>query len=154
MEADASGCSSSINGPRHSVMARGYFVCQQIRGQFSNDIWWLSLAILLITVAESDHYNSQPVVFSTFNIIFEVVSAYSCVGLSVGYPGKSYAFCGEWHAFSKLLLTAISVQGRHRSLFTCTDKCTSTCGSSMDQGTVMQQKMSGIATCPKQFVIS
>jgi Trk-type K+ transport system membrane component len=79
-------------------------------------MWWLCLAVLLITVTESNNYKSDPLAFSTFNIIFEVVSTYSCVGESIGYPGKSYAFCGEWHAFSKFLLLAVSVRGKIRSL--------------------------------------
>jgi hypothetical protein len=108
--------STSTNGPRLSHFARGRFVYQQLHSQFSNDMWWLCLAVLLITVAESNHYKFDPMAFSTFNIIFEVVSAYSCVGESIGYPGKSYAFCGEWHTFSKLLLITVSLRGKIRSL--------------------------------------
>ncbi|KAJ6104266.1 hypothetical protein N7523_010586 [Penicillium sp. IBT 18751x] len=104
------------NHPRPSSFVRGRFVYHQLRSQFSHDIWWLSLAILLITVTESDHFNTNPLAFSTFNIIFESISAYSCVGVSVGFPGQSFAFCGEWHTFSKLLLIAISLRGRHRGL--------------------------------------
>lgn len=103
-------------GSNPSTFARGRFVYQQIRSQFSHDIWWLSLAILLITITESDHYKAEPLAFSTFNIIFEVVSAYSCVGVTVGYPGKSDAFCSAWHTPSKLLLIVIALRGRHRGL--------------------------------------
>jgi hypothetical protein len=108
-------CSSTINSPP-SRFPRGQFFCEQLRSQFSHDIWLISLVVLLVTVAESDHFKVEPVSFSTFNILFEVVSAYSCVGVSVGYPGESYAFCGAWHTFSKLLLIAIALRGRHRGL--------------------------------------
>jgi Trk-type K+ transport system membrane component len=54
--------------------------------------------------------------FSTFRIIFEAVSAYSCVGVSIGYPGQTYSFCGAWHTLSKLLLIAVSLRGRHRGI--------------------------------------
>jgi Trk-type K+ transport system membrane component len=104
------------HGSNLSSFSRGRFVYQQLRSQFSHDIWWLSLTILLITVIESDNYKAEPLAFSTFNIIFEVVSAYSCVGVTVGYPGKSYAFCGAWHTLSKLLLIVIALRGRHRGL--------------------------------------
>ncbi|KAJ5594677.1 uncharacterized protein N7459_000885 [Penicillium hispanicum] len=104
------------NDSNRSILARGHFICQQIHAQFSTDLWWLSLAVMLISIAESDHYKSNPIAFSTFNVIFEVVSAYSSIGISVGFPGKSYAFCGEWHTVSKLLLMAISLRGRHRGL--------------------------------------
>lgn len=99
-----------------SIFPHGHFVYKQLRSQFSHDIWWLSLAILFITITESDHSKAEPLVFSTFKIIFEAVSAYSCVGVSFGYPGQSYSFCGAWHTLSKLLLIAVSLRGRHRGL--------------------------------------
>lgn len=99
-----------------SQFARARFVYEQLRSQFNNDMWWLCLAILLITVTESSNYKASPLAFSTFNIIFEVISAYSCVGETMGFPGKSHAFSGEWHTFSKLLLIAVSVRGKIRSL--------------------------------------
>ncbi|KAJ6102131.1 hypothetical protein N7486_004558 [Penicillium sp. IBT 16267x] len=103
-------------GPTPSRIARSRFLYQQLRSQFSHDIWWLAFAMLLITIAESDRYKSQPVEFSTFNVIFEVISAYSSVGASIGYPGSTYAFCGQWNTFSKLLLVAVSLKGRLRGL--------------------------------------
>ncbi|CAG8080878.1 unnamed protein product [Penicillium salamii] len=104
------------SNPHLSQFARARFVYQQLRSQFDNDMWWLCLAILLITVTESNNYKAHPLSFSTFNIIFEVISAYSCVGETMGFPGKSYAFSGEWHTFSKLLLIAVSLRGKIRSM--------------------------------------
>ncbi|KAJ5188464.1 hypothetical protein N7491_004789 [Penicillium cf. griseofulvum] len=92
------------------------FVYEQVRSQFSHDIWWLSLAILVIAITESDHSEAEPLAFSAFRIIFEAVSAYSCVGVSIGYPGQTYSFCGAWHTLSKLLLIAVSLRGRHRGI--------------------------------------
>lgn len=69
-----------------------------------------------MAITESDHFEAEPLAFSTFRIIFEAVSAYSCVGVSFGYPGQSYSFCGAWHTFSKLLLIAVALRGRHRGL--------------------------------------
>ncbi|KAJ5111315.1 hypothetical protein N7532_001850 [Penicillium argentinense] len=99
------------------------FAYQQFRSQFSHDIWWLSLAIILITTTESDHFQAEPMAFSTFKVIFETVSAYSCVGVSIGYPGKSYAFCGAWHTLSKLFLIAVAFRGRHRGISVTIDSC-------------------------------
>ncbi|KAJ5994838.1 hypothetical protein N7481_001815 [Penicillium waksmanii] len=108
--------------PTLTESSRGYFVHQQLRSQLSHDLWWIALAVLFIAIAESDHYTEQPVAFSTFNIIFEVVSAYGCVGVSVGYPGKNYSFCGAWHTISKLILAAVALRGRHRGLPVAIDK--------------------------------
>ncbi|KAF3399952.1 Low-affinity potassium transport protein [Penicillium rolfsii] len=111
-----------IGRPNISESSRSYFVHQQVRSQLSHDIWWIALAVLFIAIAESDHYNNQPVAFSTFNIIFEVVSAYGCVGVSLGYPGRNYSFCGAWHTISKLILAAVALRGRHRGLPVAIDK--------------------------------
>lgn len=96
--------------------SRSYFVHQQLRSQLSHDIWWIALAVLFIAIAEGPNYSKDPVAYSTFNIIFEVVSAYGCVGVSVGYPGSNASFCGSWHTISKLILAAVALRGRHRGL--------------------------------------
>ncbi|KAJ5998079.1 hypothetical protein N7499_005541 [Penicillium canescens] len=111
-----------LGRPGLSETSRGYFVHQQIRSQLSHDIWWIALAVFFIAIAESDHYTSDPVAFSTFNIIFEVVSAYGCVGVSLGFPGMNYSFCGAWHTISKLILAAVALRGRHRGLPVAIDK--------------------------------
>ncbi|EPS25165.1 hypothetical protein PDE_00096 [Penicillium oxalicum 114-2] len=113
------GVAGFRNGTRHgaeSMLCRSTFYYERLRSHLSRDMWWLSFAVIIICVAESRKFIDFPLAFSTFNIIFEVVSAYSFVGVSVGYPGKTYAFCGEWTSFSKLLLIMISVVGRHRDV--------------------------------------
>ncbi|RAL05454.1 putative potassium transporter [Aspergillus ibericus CBS 121593] len=102
--------------------SRSYFVHQQLRSQLSHDLWWIALAVFLIAIAESSNYNHMPVAYSTFNIIFEVVSAYGCVGISVGFPGSNASFCGSWHAISKLILAAVTLRGRHRGLPVAIDR--------------------------------
>ena len=102
--------------------SRSYFVHKQLQSQLSHDIWWIALAVLFIAIAESDHYKDNPVAYSTFNIIFEVVSAYGCVGVSIGFPGKNSSFCSAWHPISKLILAAVTLRGRHRGLPVAIDK--------------------------------
>ena len=106
-------------GPTES---RGYFVRQQLRGQLAHDIWWIVLAILFITITETSQFEHDPVTYSVFNVIFEVISGYGCVGISVGLPNAAYSFCGGWHAFSKLVLCAVMLRGRHRGLPVAIDK--------------------------------
>ncbi|KAH8698639.1 putative potassium transporter [Talaromyces proteolyticus] len=102
--------------------SRSYFIRQQLRSQLSHDIWWICLAVLFITIAEGPSYSQDPVTFSTFNIIFEVVSAYGCVGITVGLPDQNYSFSGAWHVISKLILVAVMLRGRHRGLPVAIDK--------------------------------
>ncbi|KAF7547451.1 hypothetical protein G7Z17_g7721 [Cylindrodendrum hubeiense] len=98
------------------------FIGQQIRGQLAHDLWWLVVPLLIIMIIETDHFLEQPLAYSIFNVLFEVVSAYGCVGLSVGLPGANYSFSGGMHAGSKVILCIVMLRGRHRGLPVALDK--------------------------------
>ncbi|KUJ23762.1 TrkH-domain-containing protein [Mollisia scopiformis] len=98
------------------------FVRQQVRGQLAHDIWWLVLAILFISCIEVSNFDRDPVTYSVFNIAFEVVSGYGCVGISTGLPNEAYSFSGGWHKASKLILCAVMLRGRHRGLPVALDR--------------------------------
>ena len=108
-----------------------HFVRQQLRAQLSHDAWWICLAVFLIMIVEGARFETDPVVFSCFNVIFEVVSAYGCVGISVGVPWAAYSFCGAWHTLSKLILTAVMIRGRHRGLPVAIDHAVNLPGQQM-----------------------
>lgn len=99
-----------------------YFVRQQVRAQLAHDIWWVVLAIFFVMIVEGSQFQANPAVFSVFNVIFEVVSAYGTVGISVGLPDQAYSFCGAWHTTSKLILCVVMLRGRHRGLPVAIDK--------------------------------
>lgn len=68
-----------------------------IRAQLAYDPWWLLLAIFLICIVERPGLATQAPsfsTFSTFSVIFEAVSAYGTVGLSLGVPYDNYSFSG------------------------------------------------------------
>ena len=73
-------------------------------------------------IIEGSNFQSNPTVFSVFNVLFEVVSGYGCVGISVGLPDQAYSFCGAWHTLSKLILCAVMIRGRYRGLPVAIDK--------------------------------
>ncbi|KZF21951.1 hypothetical protein L228DRAFT_143655 [Xylona heveae TC161] len=127
--ANNSGRWGSILGGLRRQMTRtdtgetkGYFVRQQLRAQLAHDLWWVVLAVFLITIVESGSYERNPVTYSVFNIMFEVVSAYGCVGISTGLPDQNYSFVGGWHTVSKLILCAVMIRGRHRGLPVAIDR--------------------------------
>ena len=113
--------SSSPNAAQKDAAAQ-QFVRQQIRGQLAHDIWWLVLAILFISIIEVSNFDRDPVTYSVFNITFEVVSGYGCVGISTGLPNEAYSFSGGWHILSKLILCAVMLRGRHRGLPVALDR--------------------------------
>ena len=106
----------------HKDAAAEHFVRQQIRGQLAHDLWWLVLAILFISMIEVSNFDRDPVTYSVFNIAFEVVSGYGCVGISTGLPNEAYSFSGGWHVLSKLILCAVMLRGRHRGLPVALDR--------------------------------
>jgi hypothetical protein len=48
--------------------------------------------------------------------LFEIVSAYGTVGLSLGYPTINASFSTEFGVVSKLVIIAMQIRGRHRGL--------------------------------------
>nr|POF17073.1 low-affinity potassium transport protein [Quercus suber] len=112
----------SHSAPPSNDGSNSHFVRQQLRAQLAHDAWTIVLALFLILIIESSQFENNPIVFSAFNFLFEVVSAYGCVGISVGLPSAAYSFCGSWHALSKLILCAVMLRGRHRGLPVAIDK--------------------------------
>jgi Trk-type K+ transport system membrane component len=98
------------------------FLRQQIHGQLAHDLWWLILATIIIVIIETDHFRKDPITYSTFNIVFEIVSAYGTVGISMGLPNQTYSFSGGWHAASKVVLCFVMLRGRHRGLPVALDR--------------------------------
>ncbi|KAK3319960.1 cation transport protein-domain-containing protein [Cercophora scortea] len=109
------------------------FISQQIHGQLAHDIWWLVLAILVIVTIETSNFLADPVTFSVFNVIFEVVSGYGSVGISVGLPNAAYSFSGAWHTASKLVLCLVFLRGRHRGLPVALDRAVRLPGEELHQ---------------------
>jgi potassium uptake Trk family protein len=123
----------SAFGRPYQEGSRSYFVRQQLRGQLAHDLWWICLAVLFITITETQSFGRDPITFSVFNIVFETVSAYGCVGISTGAPGVNYSFCGEWHVLSKLILCAVMIRGRHRGLPVSIDRAVLLPGEYLEQ---------------------
>lgn len=92
------------------------YISEHIRKQLAYDLWWLILAIWLITIIERHDIVAGGDYFTIWAIVFETVSAYGTVGLSLGVPYDNYSFSGTWHTLSKLILICVMVRGRHRGL--------------------------------------
>ncbi|KAK3723179.1 hypothetical protein LTR37_001902 [Vermiconidia calcicola] len=110
-----------------------HFVRQQLRAQLAHDTWWIVLATFLIMIIEADNFARNPEVFSVFNFLFEIVSAYGSVGLSLGVPWDAYSFCGSWSVLGKLLMILVMLRGRHRGLPVAIDKAVLLPGESQGQ---------------------
>ena len=83
---------------------------------------WICVAFIIIAAADGrllvpDTPGGAPPT-SLFAFMFEVLSAYGCNGMSLGWPGESFTFslCAKFTAFSKLVIIFMMHLGRHRSM--------------------------------------
>ncbi|KAF6218952.1 hypothetical protein HO133_005496 [Letharia lupina] len=93
------------------------YVGAHLRRQLSFDLWYIFLGLFIIAIAEGDRLSStNDYAFTLFSVLFEIVSAYGTVGLSLGYPGIDASFSAEFSVVSKLVVIAMQIRGRHRGL--------------------------------------
>lgn len=97
-------------------------VSQQVRSQLSHDVWWMALALFVITLIETKHTLLDPSTFNAFSILFEVVSAYTNIGLSIGLPNAAYSLSGGFYTGSKIVMVLVMLRGRHRGLPVALDR--------------------------------
>jgi Trk-type K+ transport system membrane component len=96
---------------------RGSFLSQASDIMLS-EIAWLALALFVISIAESSAMmNTQyPSYFNVFTVLFELISAFGTVGLSIGFPGTTVSLSAQFSTFSKLVVIVTMIAGRHRGL--------------------------------------
>ncbi|ETW82185.1 hypothetical protein HETIRDRAFT_154705 [Heterobasidion irregulare TC 32-1] len=87
-------------------------------------MWWLALVLFVLCIIErrqlSDPEKSSW--FHIFALIFEIVSAYATIGLTLGVPTANYALTGAMHNLSKLIICLVMLRGRHRGLPVAMDR--------------------------------
>ncbi|KAH9891144.1 TrkH-domain-containing protein [Cubamyces lactineus] len=108
--------------PRHERI--GKYFSWHLRRQLAFDIWWLVFAILAICIIERtkimDDENAPW--FNIFRIVFELVSAFGGIGLTLGIPTENFSFSGAFGPVSKIVVIIIMVRGRHRGLPVAIDR--------------------------------
>jgi Trk-type K+ transport system membrane component len=93
------------------------YIGAHLRRQLSFDLWYIFLGLFIIAIVEGDHLeNTNQYAFTLFSVLFEIVSAYGTVGLSLGYPNVNASFSSQFRVISKLVIIAMQIRGRHRGL--------------------------------------
>ncbi|KAL5317590.1 hypothetical protein ACEPPN_014686 [Leptodophora sp. 'Broadleaf-Isolate-01'] len=93
------------------------YVGAHLRRQLSFDMWYIFLGLFIIAIAEGKRLeDTQEDAFTGFSLLFEIVSAYGTVGLSLGHPEVATSLSGKFTVVSKLVIIAMQVRGRHRGL--------------------------------------
>ncbi|RYP22930.1 hypothetical protein DL765_001388 [Monosporascus sp. GIB2] len=85
-----------------------------LRRQLSFDLWYLFIGYFILTISEGSRLASGDI--SMFAVLFETVSAYGTVGMSLGYPGVNTSLVSQFSTFGKLVIVAMEIRGRHRGL--------------------------------------
>ncbi|GAP89604.1 putative potassium transporter TRK-1 [Rosellinia necatrix] len=90
------------------------YVGTHLRRQLSFDLWYVFLGYFILTITEGPRLTSGDI--SMFGVLFEIVSAYGTVGVSLGYPGTNTSLCAQFSVLGKLVIVAMMIRGRHRGL--------------------------------------
>jgi len=95
----------------------GSYLSHHLRRQLSFDLWFVFLGFFLIAIIEGSRLeNTSEYNFNLFAVLFEIVSAYGTVGLSLGFPNTNASFSAQFRTLSKLIIIAMQIRGRHRGL--------------------------------------
>uniref|UniRef100_A0ACD5UGU9 Uncharacterized protein n=1 Tax=Avena sativa TaxID=4498 RepID=A0ACD5UGU9_AVESA len=97
-----------------------------LNSMLSSQLTCSAALVMLVCVTERRSLSRDPLNFSTFNMIFEMISAYGNVGLSTGYScsrlphlenesicqDEPYSFSGWWSDQGKVVLVLVMFYGR------------------------------------------
>lgn len=90
------------------------YVGSHLRRQLSFDLWYVFLGFFILSISEGGQIQGGR--FDLFSVLFEVVSAYGTVGLSMGATGVNASLCSQFSVIGKLVIVAMQIRGRHRGL--------------------------------------
>ncbi|KAI9933080.1 hypothetical protein ASPWEDRAFT_52937 [Aspergillus wentii DTO 134E9] len=131
------------------------YIGAHLRKQLSFDLWYVFLGLFIIAIVEGGRLqNKDQYSFQLWPVLFEVVSAYGTVGLSLGYPGVNASFVSEFQVISKLVIIAMQVRGRHRGLPYTLDRAILLPSEALNQKEVadaekrMRRRASNLSTIP------
>ncbi|GAA6010209.1 hypothetical protein JCM11491_005392 [Sporobolomyces phaffii] len=99
------------------------YIIFHVRRQLAFDIWFLCGAVFVLCIIERHRINSGDFTEVTvFSLLFEAVSAYGTVGLSLGNNRNATSLAGVLSTGSKIVLIAVMLRGRHRGLPVAIDR--------------------------------
>jgi Trk-type K+ transport system membrane component len=78
--------------------------------------FFIGLGVIVCAFSEDGFMSKYPEIINLWYIIFEVVSAYGNVGLSLNEPSKNRSLSGSFGFVGKLTIVLIMMLGKHRGL--------------------------------------
>jgi hypothetical protein len=90
------------------------YVGAHLRRQLSFDLWYIFIGFFVLSISEGSRLMRGD--FTMFAVLFEIVSAYGTVGMSLGYTNVNTSLSGQFSVVGKLVIIAMQIRGRHRGL--------------------------------------
>lgn len=90
------------------------YVGAHLRRQLSFDLWFIFIGFFILSISEGSRLQNSD--FTMFAVLFEIVSAYGTVGMSLGYSTVNASLSSQFSVVGKLVVIAMQIRGRHRGL--------------------------------------
>lgn len=125
-----STCTSTPLGRARATSKVPFLVIYQVRPSVGRKFiqqymlrhtFFILFSIFVIAFIEDHFISSFPAVCNLWYILFEVISAYGNVGISMGVPGYFYSLSGRLQLSSQYILMFLMLLGKHRGLPAHTD---------------------------------
>lgn len=112
------------------------FIATHLRRQLAFDLWFMFLALFCLCITEDGKLRNGT--FDIFDCLFEIVSAYGTVGVSMGLKDSDLATSGAFSNLGKLIIIAVMYRGRHRGLPYAIDRAIMFKGENMKKADTIQ----------------
>lgn len=90
------------------------YIGTHLRRQLSFDLWFVFLGLFILAITEGGKLGRDE--FNMFDVLFETVSAYGTVGMSMGHATVDASLVSQFSTGGKLVIIAMMIRGRHRGL--------------------------------------
>ena len=109
------GGSSNSNVQPDGLGDGGGFLKEMKRNVFRHT-FFLLLAVIVCSFSEDQLITDSSSQVNLWYVMFEIVSAYGTVGLSLGLPGRPYSLSGAFSPVGKLVIILVMLLGKSRGL--------------------------------------
>eukprot|EP01040_Poterioochromonas_malhamensis_P011988 gene11988-13086_t len=83
---------------------------------FLRHTFFLVLTLVILAYSEDSLMKNPEYDVNLFYILFEMISAYGSIGLTLGIPGKAYSLSGQMSSLGKCCIIFLMWLGKHRGL--------------------------------------
>lgn len=90
------------------------YIGSHLRRQLSFDLWFIALFWFMLAISEGSRIMNGET--DMFSLMFEIISAYGTVGMSMGYSNGNASLSAIFSTAGKVFIIITLIRGRHRGL--------------------------------------